>query len=94
MPAAARLGDYCSGHSSYPPRPNIEASSNVYINGKGWHRKGDLYTYHCNDDDCHNSILKKGSSTVFVNDLNAGRIGDPVACGICVAQGSGNVYSG
>lgn len=41
MPGIVRLGDYCSGHDGYPPRPNIEASTNVFVNGLGIHRLGD-----------------------------------------------------
>lgn len=80
--------------SSYPPRPNIQASHNVFVNSRGWHRKGDVYNIHCNDDDCHKSRLANGSSSVYVNSLPAGRIGDPVECGSAVARGSGNVNAG
>ncbi len=41
MPGIVRLGDYCSGHGGYPPRPNDEASANVFVNSKGVHRVGD-----------------------------------------------------
>lgn len=93
-PPACRLGDYCSGHTSYPPRPNIQASHNVFVNSRGWHRENDLWAVHCNDDDCHKSRLAKGSDTVYVNSRQAGRVGDPVACGSCVARGSNNVRCG
>lgn len=94
MPSAARLGDLCSGHSCYPPRPSNEGSSNVYINGIPSHREGDGWSTHCCDDNCHTSTLAKGSSTVFVNGKGAGRIGDPVGCGSAVARGSLNVFIG
>ena len=95
MKAAARLGDSCSGHGDWPPRPNIEASSDVKINGIGAHRKGDAYPVHCNSEpECHDSVLANGSSTVRINGKQAGRIGDPVACGSVVAQGSSNVFIG
>jgi uncharacterized Zn-binding protein involved in type VI secretion len=35
-----------------------------------------------------------GSSTVFVNGKPIGRVGDPVACGGLVAEGSPNVLAG
>ena len=92
--AAARFGDRCSGHSCYPPRPNDEASTNVYINGLGSHREGDHWQEHCCGSDCHDSNLAKGSSTVFVNGKPKARIGDPVACGSAVIEGSPNVYVG
>jgi len=99
MPSTARLGDTCTGHECFPPRANIEASPNVFVNGKPWHRQGDGWDVHCcshagTPHGCHSSVLASGSSTVFVNSKQAGRIGDPVACGGSVATGSGNVFAG
>ncbi len=94
MPAVTRLGDYCSGHSCYPPRANIQASSNVYVNGRGWHRQTDLWQVHCCDDECHAGTLASGSDSVYVNSRQGCRIGDPVSCGSVAIQGSGNVYCG
>lgn len=94
MPSVARFQDYCSGHGGYPPRKNNEASSNVFVNYRGWHRQSDGYQYHCNDNDCHTAQLKTGSSTVYVNDLQAGRLSDPLSCGSAVIQGSTTVYCG
>lgn len=95
MPGIARLGDLCTGHEDFPPRENIESSSNVLINGKGVHRQGDAWAVHCNHTPtCHASILAAGSSSVFVNGRQIGRIGDPVACGSRIATGSDNVFAG
>jgi uncharacterized Zn-binding protein involved in type VI secretion len=38
--------------------------------------------------------LASGSSTVYVNGKQIGRVGDPVACGSSVATGSSNVFAG
>lgn len=90
-----RLGDTCTGHGSWPPRPSVEASGNVFVNGIGAHRKNDGWAVHCNSDpQCHDSVLAEGSGTVFVNGKALGRIGDPVACGSAVAKGSSNVFAG
>lgn len=91
-----RLGDSCTGHACFPPRPNIEASGNVYANGIGIHRQSDGWAIHCcpHHTACHDSILAMGSQTVYVNGLQAGRIGDPVVCGSAIAQGSPTVYCG
>ena len=99
MPPAARLADICTGHECWPPRANIEGSPNVFVNGRAWHRQGDGWAVHCCTHHdcphgCHGSALASGSSTVFVNGKEAGRIGDPVACGGTVATGSGNVFAG
>jgi uncharacterized Zn-binding protein involved in type VI secretion len=87
--AVTRLGDLCTGHGRYPPRPNIEASENVFINGLGAHREGDNWAGHD-----HGGVLAHGSPTVFVNGKALARIGDPVSCGSVSAQGSSNVFSG
>jgi uncharacterized Zn-binding protein involved in type VI secretion len=33
MPAVSRLGDNCTGHGCWPPRPSTGASPNVRVNG-------------------------------------------------------------
>lgn len=94
MPACARYGDLCTGHGCYPPRPNVQGSPNVYVNTLEVHRETDSWAVHCCGDTCHSSSLSSGSKSVYVNGLQCGRIGDPVACGSSVAQGSGNVFVG
>jgi len=94
MPAVTRLGDICTGHGCYPPRVNDEASLDVFVNGIGVHREGDHWVTHCCGPACHDSVLAKGSSTVYVNGIPASRIGDLVACGSLSAQGSPNVFFG
>lgn len=95
MPAVTRLGDTCTGHGAFPPRASTSASPNVFANGIAVHRKGDSWAVHCNPvPSCHGSELASGSSTVFANSKDLGRIGDPVACGSSVATGSSNVFAG
>lgn len=94
MPGVARLGDICSGHGCWPPRPNDQASPNVYVNSINTHRESDHWVIHCCDDDCHDGSLALGSSSVFINGLPIARIGDPISCGSSVAQGSSNVFAG
>jgi uncharacterized Zn-binding protein involved in type VI secretion len=93
MPKATRLGDICTGHGCWPPRPNDQGSPDVFVNGIPWHRQSDHWVTHCCPP-CHDSILAHGSPTVFVNGLEAGRVGDPVACGSLVATGSDDVFCG
>jgi uncharacterized Zn-binding protein involved in type VI secretion len=103
MPVAAvsYLGAKCSGHVDWPSRPNTSASSDVFVNTqgdevKGVHRESDTWESHCNTEKekCHTSYLESGSSTVYVNNLQCGRFGDPVHCGSLVAEGSPNVFCG
>jgi uncharacterized Zn-binding protein involved in type VI secretion len=100
MPAVSRLGDRCTGHDCFPPRESVSASTDVFVNGIGAHRQGDSWATHCcrkslfGGRSCHNSNLASGSSTVYVNGRQLSRIGDPVACGSIVAQGSSDVFAG
>ena len=94
VPAVTRLGDSCTGHGSWPPRPSTSASPNVYANGIPVHRQGDSWAVHCNPlPECHGGTLASGSSSVYVNGKQIGRIGDLVSCGSSVASGSseGNI---
>lgn len=93
MPEVTRLGDLCTGHGCWPPRPNDEASPDVFTNGIRTHRETDHWPVHCCGS-CHDGNLEKGSRTVFVNGLPIARIGDPVDCGSHVAEGSPNVFAG
>lgn len=96
MPAVTRLGDACTGHGCWPPRPSTGASPDVYVNGIAAHRQGDAWAAHTcpSIPETHGSVLGSGSSTVFCNGLQLGRIGDPVACGSTVAAGSADVFAG
>ena len=96
MPAVTRLGDDCTGHGCWPPRPSVAGSPNVYVNSRAAHRQGDAWAAHTCPDlpETHASVLAAGSATVFANGKQLGRIGDPVACGSSVAEGSGNVFAG
>ena len=96
MPPVTRKGDNCTGHGSFPPRPSSQGSPNVFVNGIPAHRQGDSWSAHGSPtpNPPHSSVLASGSSTVFVNGKQLGRIGDPVACGSAVSQGSSNVFAG
>lgn len=96
MPAAHRETDICTGHGCFPPRPNAIQSTNVAVNSLFWHRQSDAWQTHT----CvvfpfpsHASTLASGSPNVYVNSLQAARIGDPVACGSKCATGSPNVFA-
>jgi len=46
MPPATRLGDDCTGHGCFPPRPSVGASPNVFVNSKAQVRVTDPYACH------------------------------------------------
>ena len=93
MPAATRIGDADVAHCSGMTR--AEGSPNVFVNGIKWSRQGDNNTGHLlPGDPCpsHAAPISSGSSTVIVNGVQAGRIGDPTCTS--VAAGSSNVFAG
>lgn len=94
MPGIHLLGMIDSGHGCYSPRPNVQGSPNVNVEGIPVHRQGDLWAPHQCGPDVHASVLAKGSATVFVNGKGCGRIGDPVACGSVTIDGAGTVFAG
>ena len=72
-------------------------STNVFVNGIGVSRQGDLNTVHLfppNIPPCppHAVGIKSGSSTVKVNNKGCGRVGDATCT--AVAEGSPNVFAG
>ena len=88
-PNVHRLGDVCTGHGCWPPRPSTEGSLDVNVNGIPVHRMGDAWNSHCcPGSGCHSSVLAAGSSTVNVNGLQMARISDPVACGSTASAAS------
>lgn len=94
MPGAVRLLDLCTGHACYPPRPNIQASTDVFVNSRGWHRKADRWMAHCCYTSCHDSQTSEGSKSVYVNLKRVARIGDSICCGSKCLLGSNDVFAG
>lgn len=95
MPRATRHWDHDTGHDACPPRGLDSHSEDVFINGRGAGRVGDIYILHsCPAHSPHSGHIAAGSSSVFTNSRAAARIGDPVSCGGSVAEGSEDVIIG
>lgn len=96
MPAFVRVGDLCTGHGCFPPRPCIQGSPNVFANGKSINRVGDAWGVHCNCkcENAHSGVTARGSSSIRINSIPAARVGDPINCGSACAQGSFNTGGG
>jgi len=96
MPAAARKGDPGVPHCS--PYVIGTASSDVFINGRGAARVGDLAVPHlrpCGPVCCvHAPPIVTGSLSVFINGRPAARQGDYLAGCTLIALGSGDVNIG
>lgn len=92
--SAGRILDMCTGHLCYPPRPAIEGSDDVVIEGRPALRNGDRFFIHCCGNSCHPGSLSQGSSTVTVNGRGIGYIGCAVDCGSALMTGSNTVTVG
>lgn len=90
MPAAVRIGDMSAGHCFFP-RPNVDGSPNVFINGLAAHTVGGSWPIHICGKSKHASATAQGSPNVFVNGKALARVGDSLSCGDACAQGSPNV---
>jgi len=95
MPAATRIGDADVAHCSGMTR--AEGSPDVFVNGIAWSRQGDLNTVHLlPGSPCppHAAGITTGSTSVFVNNKGAGRVGDAITACTSVAAGSSDVFAG
>ena len=97
MPNAFRQGDATTGHPCHvPPTVAQKGSPDVKTNGRDQMRVTDPCVAHACPAHIppHPPIMTKGSSTVFVNNLPACRIGDLANCSDKAAAGSPDVYIG
>ena len=98
MPAVCRgdLVDLDLFHCSLPRR--LGRSDDVYVNGIGISRQGDLNDPHLRPLAAlcffHAAPIATGSTTVYVNGRGCGRVGDPITACTSVATGSSNVFAG
>jgi len=73
-------------------------SGNVFVNGIAVSRQSDVNTGHLlpGGRSCpsHAAPIATGSTTVFINNLGCGRVGDAIAGCTSVAAGSSNVFAG
>ena len=95
MPAATRIGDADVPHCSGMTR--AVGSPNVFVNDIAWSRQTDVNTPHLLPPPVcptHAARIATGSTTVFVNDLGAGRVGDGISGCTSVAAGSENTFAG
>lgn len=94
-----RMGiDMCSGHPAgptyFPPRPAIQGSTDVFVDGLPVVRVGDVWAMHTNIISVHPGNCVVGSPTVFCNGLAVVRMTDPLNCGSVALMGSSTTFCG
>ena len=95
MPAITRKGDADVPHCSGMVRD--AHSPNVFCNNIPISRQTDVNTGHLLPGapcPSHSAPIAVGSTTVFINNLGCGRVGDAISGCTSVAEGSPNVFAG
>jgi uncharacterized Zn-binding protein involved in type VI secretion len=99
MPKIVRIGDTLSTGHGCDGSTTLESSNQngtVWANGKLIAVKGALTVSHtlpCGDDCCsHTAVLNSGSSSVFINKIPVGGVGDSCDSGT-MSSGSPNVFA-
>lgn len=98
MAAASRRGDLSTGHGCFPPTGCTDAvASKTFINGILAQIQGSKFAAHRCGKTTHPTSVRSttsGSGKVIIEGKAAIRIGDSIACGDTVGQGSPNVQIG
>ena len=95
MPAVTRIGDADVAHCSGMTR--AVGSGNVFVNGIAVSRQSDVNTGHLlpgSPCPSHAAPIATGSTSVFINNLGCGRVGDALSGCTSVAAGSPDVFAG
>jgi uncharacterized Zn-binding protein involved in type VI secretion len=101
MPAVVRIGDQSTGHGCFPPTPMLATPvSKTFVNGikVGVVNNASYHATHSCGITTHAQPAARahtsGSSNTFIEGKAAARIGDNIACGDAIAQGSPNTFIG
>lgn len=97
MGAFTRIGDMSAGHGCFPPTELVYTPiTRTFCNGKLIAVVGAQYATHTCGTTTHSQnpdrTIIGGSSNTFIEGYPLARIGDPIACGDLVAQGSENSF--
>jgi uncharacterized Zn-binding protein involved in type VI secretion len=94
MGAFVRIGDNSTGHGCFPPTELVYTPvTRTFCDGKLIAVVGARYAAHSCNNTTHQenpdrTIIGTGSANTFIEGYPLARIGDPIACGDRVAQGS------
>lgn len=98
MPAVSRIGDMSTGHGCFPPTALVQTPvQKTFFNGKkpAVVNTASQFATHCCGIVCHSGAARSpslGASKTFIEGFLAARIGDDIACGDSIAEGSANSF--
>ena len=98
MPAVSRLGDMSTGHGCFPPTDMVLTPvTKTFFNGiiSGVKDSACQFTTHSCGIVTHpqaERFVSSGAAKTFIEGIAAARIGDDIACGDTIAEGSTNSF--
>lgn len=98
MPAVSRIGDMSTGHGCFSPTALVATPvSKTFFNGKlaAVVNTDCQHETHCCGPVCHSGSDRSpssGASKTHIEGNPAARIGDNIACGDAIAEGSPNSF--
>ena len=98
MPAVSRIGDMSTGHGCFPPTALIQTPvTKTFFNGKlaSVVNSATQHAPHTCGITTHSGSTRSpssGASKTFIEGKLAARIGDNIACGDAIAEGSPNSF--
>ena len=98
MPAVSRLGDMSTGHGCFPPTSMVATPvSKTFFNGilSGVNDSSCQFVTHSCGITVHPQSernVNSGAGKTYIEDKPAARIGDSIACGGAIAEGSPNTF--
>lgn len=98
MPAISRKDDLSTGHGCFPPTPmKVTPVKKTFFNDKlaGVVDQQCQFETHSCGITTHSQqerFVSSGASKTFIEGILAARIGDDIACGDAIAQGSENSF--
>lgn len=98
MPAVARKDDLSTGHDCFPPTNLVvTVATKSYFNGKlvALQDAGSQFASHSCGRNTHpqnQRYISSGAGKTFIEGKPVARIGDNIACGDAIAQGSPNSF--
>lgn len=98
MPAVSRIGDMSTGHGCFAPTALVLTPVvKTFFNGvlASVVSSGCQHESHCCGTVCHSGSERSpssGAGKTYIEGFAAARIGDNIACGDAIAQGSSNSF--